>query len=64
MHTTNILNQEAFEFAIREYAISMKLIKVNSNNLKISTLAEEAIEAAILSYLIKSKLFPPLPVEF
>lgn len=59
MRTSKFLNQEAFELALREYATSMKLIKLGSHELRLSKMAEEAIENTLIVYLVESNLFLP-----
>ena len=53
--TNQVLNKDALEAARIEYANVLGLKKVNGVGIQISNITSEAIEAAILMYLIKDK---------
>jgi L-aminopeptidase/D-esterase-like protein len=51
---TKILNQEAFDKARDEYAQIMGFTKADGSVKPISKLAEEALEAAIVKFLVET----------
>ena len=50
-----LLNQLAKQAAVREYAKVMRLEDVSTGKIRISKLTEEAIEAAIVKYMLENK---------
>lgn len=53
--TNNLLNRDALEAAKIEYANVIGIKKVNAVGIQISNITSEAIEAAIVMYLIKDE---------